>query len=274
MLVSDGDAVHVDVRNAVRAGRVDHRVEERERREVRVAAGVRDQLDPERRQGPVPLRPVRVLHDERVALGRREDRLLARVAEADGPAGLPDEEAEEAPRPSRPPCRRSRPRCRAPRSAPGSGAGRGRSATSRKCSMTWVATRRVMTPFSSSQPTPASGSMNAWSMKPVRYVPSTTTSASRRPASTSPLRDLPAGDDVAARLEAGRVGAEGDLRVEHAGSVLVLDGDQPRRLLGGLLASRRRPARPPRRGSGPSRRRAPGCGRGAAPPSSSGPARR
>ena len=41
-------------------------------------------------------------------------------------------------------------------------------ATSRKCSMTWVATRIVITPFSSSQATPASGSMKAWSMNGVR----------------------------------------------------------------------------------------------------------
>ena len=61
-------------------------------------------------------------------------------------------------------------------------------ATSRKCSMTCVATRIVITPFSSSHATPASGSMKAWSMKGVRYVRSTTTSASRNPASTSPLR--------------------------------------------------------------------------------------
>ena len=78
--------------------------------------------------------------------------------------------------------------------------------------MTCVATRIVITPFSSSQATPASGSMNAWSMNGVRYSPSTTTSASRNPASTSPLRifhremTLPDGSSCGA---SGRIAASG-----------------------------------------------------------------
>jgi hypothetical protein len=74
---------------------VDHAVEEGQRRQVRVGAGVGDELDLDRDERAVPASTVLVPHDERVPLGRRDDRFLARVAEPDRPRGLPDQEPEE-----------------------------------------------------------------------------------------------------------------------------------------------------------------------------------
>ena len=60
------------------------------------------------------------------------------------------------------------------------------SATSRKCSMTCVDSRMVMTPSESIQATPDSGSRYAASTSWVVYSPSTTTAASCSARATSP----------------------------------------------------------------------------------------
>ena len=233
----DGHPVDLDVGDAVGTGGVDHAVEEGERREIGVRPGVRDQLDLEGGERPVPLGPVLVLHDERVALGGRKDRLLARVAETDGPGGLPDEEAEED----------LDRHVLLPAEAAADVGGDEADARVREAEdvgdvavvlddlgghaegddavLVEPAHARLGLDEGVVDERGAVGILHddVGLPEPLRHV---------APA------DPPPGDHVPPRLEQGRVRAQRRLRVEDAGEVLILDVDEPGRLLRRLLGLR------------------------------------
>ena len=112
-------------------------------------------------------------------------------------------------------------------------------ATSRKCSMTWVATRIVITPFSSSQRDAGLGLDEGVvdERRPVAPLHDDVGLAEARLHVA--LADLPARDDVPRRLEPGRIGPHRRLGVEDAGEIRVLDGHPAGRLLRRLLGLRR-----------------------------------
>ena len=80
------------------------------------------------------------------------------------------------------------------------------SAMGRKCSITWVETRMLTTSFSSIQASPTSGSRKACSWNGVRKVFSTMTSASAKPASTSPFRILRSATTLSGSVTTGAPG--------------------------------------------------------------------